>query len=139
MDEFEKKYTIKEDEKTRVFHRSRRMFCIYQDKLFIAEPNLPYSHAVWLKKEGWLSKGDDEIMTKIVRGVVDDQGCIYFYIGYDFRIDDNCEHVFFSHLKELADRLKLNSEAKIFGGLIKSEPGQIWPPIKSYGKISENL
>ena len=47
---FEKKYGIKENEKIIAFHKSRRMFCIYQNRLFIAEPNVPYSHATWFEK-----------------------------------------------------------------------------------------
>jgi len=47
MDFFEKRYGIKTDEKVEAFHRSRRMFCVYKNKLFVAEPNLPYPHAVW--------------------------------------------------------------------------------------------
>lgn len=71
MDKFEKKYGIKEDEKVKVFHRSRRMFCIYKNKLFIAKPNLPYSHAVWFSKEGWMSDEKDDLMNNIVRGTID--------------------------------------------------------------------
>lgn len=56
MDIFEKRYGFKEDKKTISFHESRRMFCVYKSKLFIAEPNLPYSHAVWFEKEGWISR-----------------------------------------------------------------------------------
>ena len=67
MEFFEKKYGIKEDEKIRTFHKSRRMFCIYNNKLFIAEPNLSYSHAVWFEKRGWISKENDEIINEIRR------------------------------------------------------------------------
>ncbi|MFA5886156.1 MAG: hypothetical protein WC863_00020 [Patescibacteria group bacterium] len=139
MNEFAEKYGVTEDENTVTFHQSRRMFCVHQNILFIAEQNLPYSHAVWFEKEDWLPKVEVDLIMEIVRGVVDSQGDIYFYIGYNFEINNDCEHVFFSHLKELVDKLKLSPEAKIFGGLIKSEPGQIWSPVKSYGKISENL
>lgn len=139
MNEFVEKYGVEENENTIIFHQSRRMFCIYKNRLFIAESNLPYSHAVWFKKEGWLSEVGGELMAEIVRGIVDSKGNIYFYIGYNFEINNNCEQIFFSHLKELVDRLKLDSKAKIFGGLIKSELDQIWPPIKNYGMISQNL
>ncbi|MFC1682526.1 hypothetical protein ACFL0X_02830 [Nanoarchaeota archaeon] len=136
MDEFEKKYGFKEDEKTIAFHKSRRMFCIYENKLFIAEPNLPYSHAVWFEKEGWISRKKDDLMDSLVRGIVDSNGDIYFYIRYDFEI--NGESIFFSHLKELVKKLNLKSNAKIFGGLIKQDYGK-WPPRKEYGKIEDNL
>lgn len=139
MDTFEKKYGIKENQKVKAFHHSRRMFCIYQNKLYIAEENLPYSHAVWFEKEGWISKEKDELMDEIIRGIVDNNGNVYFYVGYDFEINKKIEAIFFSHLKELVEKLKLKSNAKIFGGLIKQEVGKIWPPRKEYGKIEDNL
>lgn len=139
MDEFEKKYGFEEDEKTIAFHKSRRMFCIYQNKLFIAEPNLPYSHAVWFEKEGWISRKKDELMDSIIRGIVDNNKDIYFYIGYNFEINKEIEPIFFSHLKEFVEKLNLESNTKIFGGLIKQEAGKIWPPRKEYGKLEDNL
>jgi hypothetical protein len=138
MDEFEKKYGFKENKKTIAFHKSRRMFCIYKNQLFIAEPQLPYSHAVWFEKEGWTSKKSDA-MDYLVRGIIDNKGNIYFYIGYNFEINDVAETVFFSHLKELVKKLNLKSNMEVFGGLIKQEAGRIWPPIKKYGKIESNL
>ena len=139
MDKFEKKYGFKEDEKVRAFHRNRRMFCIYYNKLFIAESNLPYSHAVWFEKEGWISREKDELMDEIIRGIVDNNGDVYFYVGYDFEINKEIESIFFSHLKELVERLKLKSNAKIFGGLIQQEAGKKWSPRKEYGEIEDNL
>lgn len=139
MDKFEQKYGIEEDERVKTFHRSRRMFCIYQGKLFIAKPNLPYSHATWFEKEGWMSKGKKELIDEITRGIVDDKGDVYFYTGYDFRINNDTESIFFSHLKELVKKLKLNTNASIYGGLKKLEPGELWPAIKEYGKIRENI
>jgi hypothetical protein len=139
MDAFEKKYGFKEDDKVRDFHRSRRLFAIYNDKLYIAEPSLPYSHAAWFEKLGWITKENDALMNQIVRGIMDDKGDIYFYVGYDFNINNEAESVFFPHLKKLAEKLKLNNEAKIFGGLIKGEPGLQWLPRKKYGTIKDNL
>ncbi|MFA5070331.1 MAG: hypothetical protein WC528_03540 [Patescibacteria group bacterium] len=139
MDTFEKKYGFKEDEKIKAFHRSRRLFAIYNDKLFVAEPALPYSHASWFEKEGWITKENDSLMNKIVRGIVDDKEDIYFYVGYDFNVNSEAESSFFPHLNELSERLKLNNEAKIFGGLIKGDPGKKWPAIKKYGRIKDNL
>ena len=115
------------------------MFCIYENKLFIAEANLQYSHAVWFEKEGWISRKEDELMNSIVRGIINNSGDVYFYVGYNFEINNEIEDVFFSHLKELVEKLKLKSNAKIFGGLIKQNAGRIWPPIKEYGEIKDNL
>jgi len=130
MKVFEKRYGIKEDETVKSFHKSRRMFCIHKDKLFIAKPNLSYSHAVWFEKEGWMSKEKDELMNEIVRGIVNNEGNVYFYTGYDFQINKEIEFIFFNHLNELVKQLQLKSTAKIFG---------VWPPRKKYGQIKDNL
>jgi hypothetical protein len=100
---------------------------------------LPYSHAVWFEKEGWISKENDKLMDKMVRGIIDVYGNIYFYCGYDFNINNEIESIFFNHLKELVKFLKLKSTSKIFGGLIKQEPGSKWPSRKTYGQIQDNL
>ncbi len=138
MDKFQKKYGFIENEKTIAFHKSRRMFAIYQDKLRVAEPNLPYSHAVWFEKEGWLTKEDDKLMDSIIRGYAEDNGDIYFYVGYNFEVNAEVESIFFSYLKELVEKLHAKPDSRIFGGLIKQESGK-WPPRKEYGKISDNL
>lgn len=139
MNIFEKKYGFNEDEKVKAFHQSRRLFCIYNDKLYIAGPDLPYSHATWFEKEEWITKENDSPMNQITRGIIDNKGDIYFYVGYDFNINNETESVFFSHLNELAEKLKLSNEAKIFGGLIKGEPGKQWLPRKKYGTIKDNV
>ncbi|MFA6888453.1 MAG: hypothetical protein WC254_03075 [Candidatus Woesearchaeota archaeon] len=139
MDIFEKKYGFKENEKIIAFHRNRRMFCIYNNKLYIAEPKVPYSHAVWFENEGWISKEKDELINEIVRGIIDNTGNIYFYIGYDFKINAKIESIFFPYLKELVKSLNLDSNAQLFGGLIKQKEGDLWPPRKRYGKIKDNM
>ena len=86
-------------EKVKVFHRSRRMFCIYQDKLHVARPNLPYSHTVWLEKEEWVSKENNELIKEMIKGFVNPNGDVYFYTGYDFKVNSKIEHTFFLILK----------------------------------------
>jgi len=139
MDKFEQKYGIEEDEETQNFHRSRRMFCVIDNVLYLADQNLPCSHAVWFEKEGWMTKDNDGIMKEITRGIVDDKGDVYFYVGYDFSLDEKTQNTFFSHLKELVDKLNLDPDSNIFGGLVKLNSSGKWPPIKDFGKIKNNL
>ncbi|RLG13498.1 MAG: hypothetical protein DRN66_04040 [Candidatus Nanohalarchaeota archaeon] len=134
MDKFEKKYNLKENEKTKQMHKTRRMFCIIGDKLFIAELNASYSHAVWFEKEEWIKK-DAELMEKITRGMVDPKGNIYFYVGYDFRITKKAEKEIMKHLPELVEKLNVSSEAKIYGGFTIKKAGEQWPPKKCYGTV----
>jgi hypothetical protein len=117
------------------YHKSRRMFCIYKGKLYIAKPNLDYSHYIWFKKEGWVSTKKDGLINEIVRGIIDDEGNISFYIGNDFEINKEVETIFFSNLKKITKKMELDTDAEIFGGAIKQKPGEKWPPRKKYGKI----
>ncbi len=132
MGEYERKYKAKEDASTREFHKSRRMFCIKGDKLYIAKPGLPFSHAAWFEMEGWSDEHDDRFMNENVRGVVFKNGEVRFYVGYDFRVTDESEKTFFKHLPELVRRLCLNPNAKVTAG----QKGKKYLPIKEYGTIS---
>lgn len=137
MDEFETKYGFREDENVQAHHKSRRMFCIYEGELRIAEPNLPYSHPTWFERESWMSRDADALMDSTERGVVDNDGDVHFYIGYDFEINEKAESVFFPYLRKLAEKLDLKPDAKVFGGAIRQEAGTKWPPRKTYGKVRD--
>lgn len=139
MNNLGQKYGTKENEKVKAFHRSRRMFCVFHGKLFIANPNVSYSHATWFENEGWMTKENDQLINEITRGMIDEKGNIHFYTGYDFGINDTIESDFFAHLGELVKKLDLDIDAQIYGGLVKSKPGEIWPPAKRYGKIERHL
>lgn len=84
-----------------------------------------------------MTEQNDGLMDEIVRGIVDDKGDVYIYTGYDFRINEKAEKEFFPHLKELAEILHLKTSQEAFGGLAKGNPGEMWAPIKRYGKISD--
>ena len=139
MDDIKKDYYKEETSIIKEFHRSRRMFCVYDGQLRIADKNLPYSHTTWFQNENWMTKEKDELMNEIPRGFVNSKGDIYFYTGYDFEINDSIESIFFPHLKELVRQLGLDTNALIFGGLSKTEDDTIWPPRKSYGKIADKI
>ena len=48
---FEDKYGVVEDESIKEFHKSRTMFAILLNKLYISEQT-DKSHAAWFKSEG---------------------------------------------------------------------------------------
>lgn len=137
MNKYEKKYNLIEDEKTKRDHKSRRMFCIKDNKLFLAESNLPYSHAVWFEKEGWMDETDDTFMNSVTRGIIDFNGDIYFYQGYDFSTSKEVKDIFFQHFKELVKLLNINKKGKIYSGFVRKKDK--WLPIESYGTIKDNL
>jgi len=136
MDHFEKKYGVREDERVKEFHRNRRMFCIYKGEMFIAEPNLEYTHAVWFEKQGWMTKEDDSLIDNIIRGMVDKDGGISFYIGYDMRTIDILGFDLQKYVKELVKELNLKKDAKVFGGWKQLED-KTWQPIKEYGQVGD--
>jgi len=137
MDKFEKKYGIIENEEIKKHHLSRRMWCIIDNKVHIAEPNLPYTHAVWFEKQGWISEDNDKLMSIAVRGTVH-EGNIYFYSGYDFIINKEIESIFFQYLKQLVSQLGLSSDAEVYGGFRKDLQGKLIP-VKFYGKVEKFL
>lgn len=136
MSKYDQKFGFEEDESTVDFHKSRRLFVIKDDQLIIAEPNLPYSHPVWFEKEGWMNENGDKFMKANTRGVVMKDSEIRFYIDWDFRVTDDTEQQFMSHLKELVDSLGLDTNALLNGGQIRDEG---FRPRKSYGTIADNL
>ena len=83
IDDIKELLEILGEKKVEKFHRNRRMFCIKDDKLFIAKPGLPYSHKIWFKKKGWNEKS----FNKIIRGFVDKSGNLYFYVG-NFEVNE---------------------------------------------------
>jgi len=135
MDNFEKKYGIIENEETKNYHLNRRMWCIINNQLYIADSNLSYSHAVWFEKQGWISGDNDEAMNKAVRGNIEN-GNIYFYSGYDFIINKDIESIFFQYLKQLVNQLSLSSDAEVYGGFEKDAEGKL-VPIKFFGNVKE--
>ncbi|MFH1565338.1 MAG: hypothetical protein ABIC82_05870 [bacterium] len=60
-------------------------------------------------------------------------------MGYDFEINDSAELIFFKHLSELVEKLKLEPDAKIFGGMIKDATKTAWNARKEYGEVKDNL
>jgi len=138
MDKYEKKYGFREDKKVKDFHRSRRMFAVDDRKLILAEPNLPYSHAKWFEKNlEWDKLKHEKMMAEGLRGIIDTEGNVSFYAGYDFRLNDKIEKEFFEIFPELVKNAKLKPNAQISGGMIKGEPGTRWPPQKVYGHVKD--
>jgi len=134
---FEDKYGVVEDESIKEFHKSRTMFAILLNKLYISEQT-DKSHAAWFKSEGWITESDDSLMNVIIRGYVDKSG-IYFYRGYDFIATEEDESKFLSKLSELKEKLKLVEDLAVYAGVVKTENVKQYPPKKMLGKLSKLL
>ena len=111
------------------------MFCIKDNKLLIAPIGSELSHNEWLLAEGLIESPND--MAELTRGVVSADGDVYFYVGFDFDVNEKAEKEFFEFLPELAEKLKLKPEARIFGGCIKQQSITLWPGKKSFGRINQ--
>ena len=118
------------------FHRHRRMFCIVDDLLLIAMPNLPYSHSEWFTKAKLFRQ--KEVGNIITRGFVDTKGDIYFYKGY-FGIDERSEKEMLNKLPELVSNLGIHKDCKVYGGLSIGVLGTQWKPKKYLGTVGTLL
>ena len=137
--DFDKKYGISSDSSiVQKFHSGRRMFAIKDNQLFLATPNVSYSHARWFELEGWIKNSNDSIMEEIVRGYVDNSG-IYFYKGYNFDVDNQSEKTMITHLEHLVKYTAVDVSIHLYGGMIKQDTPGKWPPRKDCGVISDFL
>jgi hypothetical protein len=145
MDEYDKKYGVESAHPAvQEFHRKRRMFCINNEIVYIAPESVTYTHAVWFENMGWMTVENDRIMENLARGyeypwplsgVKEPE--IYCYVGYDLRITAEAERTFFAHLREIAGKLSLPPDTKVFGGLRKTSNKERFLPIKEYGRLKE--
>lgn len=137
MGEYDHKYGITSDDEVREFHKKRRMFCVKDGELFIAKLGMDYSHAEWFEKEGWMTPGNDWFIHHNLRGIIDQDGNIYFYVGYNFEINSEIEEIFFRNIGNLANRLKLKPTSNIYGGLIIERNKKI--PRMKYGTLQDYM
>ena len=129
MNAYDKKYGLNGSEKIiEDFHRQRVMFAIKDNKLFVAEPGLSYSHAVWFETMGWITRDNDLLMENITRGYVDRTGA-YAYVGYDFRTNETVESDTKIHLPELLKKIGIKMQITVGLGLRRDADGQ-WRPLK---------
>ncbi len=135
----ENQYSTKENKQIKDYHRQRRMFVIYQGKLYIARKGVGYSHAEWFVKNDWMTVRNDKLINEVIRGIIDPHGNVNFYIGHNFQINNKIAQNFFPYIKVLDKRLKLSPMAKVLGGAIKQVPGKIWPARKEYGRIKDYI
>lgn len=111
------------------------MFYIDRGVLHIAPKKSPLSHSQWMRQQGL----DDSAIKQLVRGFVDQNGDVHFYVGSDFDVDQNSEEQMKKHLPELLKQLNLNDNAQVFGGAVPQQNFDIWPARKQYGTIESIL
>mgnify|MGYP001806601676 FL=1 len=119
------------------YHKARRMFFLIDEKLVIAENGSEYSHFEWLKKQGCSDEKVKNFIKTELRGVLNPDGNLRFYVGEDFEVNEKIEKDFFRILPELVEKLNIRVDSEIGGGTIRQEIGKFWPEKKKYGKVGD--
>jgi isopentenyl-diphosphate delta-isomerase len=125
------------NENEKKYHQQRRMFFLIDKKLVVVKKGVSLCHFDWLVSQGWTKKDAEKFISKELRGVIDPDGNLKFFVGKKWELNEEIEKKFFEIFPELVKRLKLKDEVKIYGGAIEKEIGQIWPGRKYYGSIGE--
>jgi len=123
----------------REYHRNRRMFFWIDDKLVIPEKGSDKSHIEWLIANGWTPEEAEKVIETVLRGVVNPDGNIRFFVGKEWEINEEIEKKFFEILSDIVEKLEVSPEATIGGGTIKGKIGDFWPAKKEYGKVKDFL
>ena len=120
------------------YHQSRRMFFVINGQLVLPEVGSPKSHKEWLESNSYSSDEVKRIIDTELRGVLNPDGNIRFYVGENWEINSEIEKKFFEILPNLVKIFSLSPEVKIGGGAIKQKIG-IWPAIKDYGQVKDYI
>jgi hypothetical protein len=123
--------------KEKEYHKARRMFFLINNELIIPESGSDKSHLEWLIENGYTKDKAENIIETVLRGVVNPDGNIRFFIGKDWGINEEIEKKFFEILPKLFEIFKLNPDAIIGGGNIKGKVGDFWVARKEYGKVKD--
>jgi hypothetical protein len=106
--------------------------------LTLSEANTTYSHKEFLTTGLEKSEADAEIIiNNTLRGYIDESGNIYLYRGYDFAFEESDTEVAKEIVKQLSNKVQLDPEGSVFGGVIAREPGTKWPPKIVIGKVKD--
>ncbi len=121
------------------YHRKRRMFFVIDDKLVLPEVGSDKSHFEWLESNGYSIDKAKNIIENNLRGVINPDGSIRFFVGNDRIINEEIERKFFEILPELVKVFDLKSETMIGGGVKQGNVGEVWPAIKEYGQVKDYI
>lgn len=115
------------------FHKSRIMFAIKNDILYIHKETTEMSHYEWFKELGWITDNNEEsIINEVLRGYVDSEG-VYFYRGFEYEASEDDVKLFIRNILCLDDRIGIDGNLPVFAGVIKGEIGEKFKPKKFIG------
>lgn len=111
------------------YHKTRWMFVIHEEHLFIADKGSSQSHKEWLESVGVELKDQ-------TRGYLSGKK-IFFYRGEDFRVDWQVLKDVGQFLPHITYAFDLNGDEKIFCGVIKGNPGEQWKGRLCIGTVKD--
>ena len=121
------------------YHRSRRMFFVINNELVLPEMGSDKSHKEWLETNGYSQEDSKNIIENNLRGVINPDGSLRFFVGKNRVINEEIEKNFFEILPELVKTFNLKPETVIGGGVKQGNIGEVWPAIKEYGQIKDYI
>lgn len=120
----------------RYLHNKRIMFAI-RDGINYYLKYSDLGHMEWFHELGWINElNRDYVINSVIRGYMDDTG-IYFYRGYDFRIDDYDIEYFVKRLKNIRNALELGDELPVYAGVIPGIIGVRFKPKYYIGTVGD--
>lgn len=125
--------------KEKEYHKQRRMFFLINDEIIIPEIGSDKSHKEWLESNGYSQEESKNIIENKLRGVVNPDGNLRFFVGNNRVVNEEIEKNFFEILPRLIEKFNLKPETLIGGGVKEGKVGEFWPAIKEYGQIKDYL
>jgi hypothetical protein len=121
------------------YHLNRRMFFLINDELVIPKAGSDKSHFDWLKSNGYSQEKSENIIKNSLRGALNPDGSIRFFVGKDRTINNEIEKKFFEILPKLVETFNLKPGTIIGGGVKEGKVGEVWPAIKEYGQVKDYI
>ena len=121
------------------YHKQRRMFFVINGELVLPEMGSDKSHREWLETNGYSQEDSKNIIENNLRGVINPDGSLRFFVGKNRVINEEIEKNFFEILPELVKTFNLKPETVIGGGVKQGNIGEVWPAIKEYGQIKDYI
>jgi hypothetical protein len=121
------------------YHKQRRMFFVINDELVLPEVGSDKSHREWLETNGYSQEDSKNIIENNLRGVINPDGSLRFFVGNNRVVNKEIEKKFFKILPELVKIFNLKPETIIGGGVKQGNIGEVWPAIKEYGQIKDYI
>lgn len=82
------------------YHKARRMFFLINNELVIPKKGSDKSHLEWLRENGHTQEEAKSIIETVMRGVVNPDGNVRFFIGKNWEVNKEIEKKFFEIFTE---------------------------------------